>query len=442
MSDSGRRQVPGTPNYELVVSGSGIAAINTATGSVDYSVTSGDHVPVVQAAVNNLCAAGGPTGGQGGRLDFKGLLSFLTQLELFPDIALCGQMACGGANGCFISSAFAGSAILLGNDARGVAHAHITLQDFLLNGNTSTAGQNGVEVNGGSGTNLKDVFMRGVQINSMGQHGLFLNSSSQAVKVFGEQCEFEACAGNGIDGASDLACTLSLTNSYIANNTGKGYNGGASYDISFTGTRFTSNGSNALALATGTNRFKLADCTLDGNGGGGATPQVSIPGTPNGGAQVAIGGNLFSGALTNHINLASGNIVKATIVDNHFVSNTGDAVTWLSRAGNLLIIENNRGYNDVRAKIALPFSSAPRIGACAGFSGSTAAPVASTAYPVEGSDLYVVSTGGTGVSITITDSASNTVQSGLATFSGILPVGYAINFGAFTVAPTVYVGVK
>ena len=70
--------------------------------------------------------------------------------------------------------------------------------------------------------------------------------------------------------------------------------------------------------------------------------------------------------------------------------------------------------------------------------GSTAAPVASTNYVVNGDNFYVTSTGGTGVSISIKDASSNVEASGLATLTReYVPFGYIINFGAFSVAPTV-----
>ena len=53
-----------------------------------------------------------------------------------------------------------------------------------------------------------------------------------------------------------------------------------------------------------------------------------------------------------------------------------------------------------------------------------------------GATVYVSFTGGTGVSITVQDSGGNTLQSGLSTFTGYLPPGFSINFGAFSVAPT------
>ena len=54
--------------------------------------------------------------------------------------------------------------------------------------------------------------------------------------------------------------------------------------------------------------------------------------------------------------------------------------------------------------------------------------------------MMITSTAGTGVSITLKDSAGNTIASALTTLTAqTLPVGFRINFGAFPVAPTLSV---
>jgi len=55
-------------------------------------------------------------------------------------------------------------------------------------------------------------------------------------------------------------------------------------------------------------------------------------------------------------------------------------------------------------------------------------------------DIIITSTGGVDVSITIKDPAGNVIASGLTSLTAMfLPIGYKINFGAFTTAPTVNV---
>jgi len=70
--------------------------------------------------------------------------------------------------------------------------------------------------------------------------------------------------------------------------------------------------------------------------------------------------------------------------------------------------------------------------------GSASAPTASRVYVVANVPVLITSTGGTGVNIIIQTQLGNTIASGLTSLTGFyLPVGYSINFGAFSVAPTV-----
>lgn len=101
-----------------------------------------------------------------------------------------------------------------------------------------------------------------------------------------------------------------------------------------------------------------------------------------------------------------------------------------------VIVQNNIGYN--------PVNKVTQFVGTGTFSpwGSTATVAASTDYVISGPPIMVTSTGGTGVSITIKDGAGNAVTglSALATVTGqYIPSGYKINFGAFSVAPTVTV---
>jgi hypothetical protein len=65
------------------------------------------------------------------------------------------------------------------------------------------------------------------------------------------------------------------------------------------------------------------------------------------------------------------------------------------------------------------------------------APTASTTYHAT-TDLLVNSSGGTGVSITISDQLGNAILTGLTSLSAFrMSIGMQINFGAFTASPTV-----
>lgn len=145
--------------------------------------------------------------------------------------------------------------------------------------------------------------------------------------------------------------------------------------------------------------------------------------------------------MQNNFGSANGLIDNAwfTMVhDNNF--NTGNPVT----IGNVSVYSNfynNNGYYPGR--ISSPFGtvgwySIAYVGLCG--ANCTAAPAASTAYSAQGMNLYVTSSGGTGISITIKNFHGTTVYSGVATITNFyLPNGYSINFGAFSGAPTVTV---
>jgi len=71
---------------------------------------------------------------------------------------------------------------------------------------------------------------------------------------------------------------------------------------------------------------------------------------------------------------------------------------------------------------------------------ASATPNANVDYEVVSTDVMITATGGSGVSITIKDVDGNTVASGLSSISALyLPVGYKINFGSFSSAPSVTV---
>ena len=74
------------------------------------------------------------------------------------------------------------------------------------------------------------------------------------------------------------------------------------------------------------------------------------------------------------------------------------------------------------------------------YGGTTGVPVASIDYTIVGGTMMITCTAGTGVSITLKDGSGNTVASALTTLTAqTLPVGFRINFGAFSVSPTLTV---
>lgn len=103
------------------------------------------------------------------------------------------------------------------------------------------------------------------------------------------------------------------------------------------------------------------------------------------------------------------------------------------------VIKDNYGFNPVGV-IATPFDN---VGNTFGFpAGGAAGPTnANTDYTCIGVDCSMDVTGGTAVSVTLEDPASAVIHTYGATpvYIPNIPIGFIINFGAFTVAPTVIV---
>ena len=107
------------------------------------------------------------------------------------------------------------------------------------------------------------------------------------------------------------------------------------------------------------------------------------------------------------------------------------------------LIKDNPNFNPV-GLLSAPFTTSVPSGGGAwlgvGAPSGTAAPLASTIYRVEVTDILINVSGGTGVDITIYDTQNTALASGMTTLTAYyIPAGYSIGFGAFTAAPTVAV---
>jgi hypothetical protein len=136
-------------------------------------------------------------------------------------------------------------------------------------------------------------------------------------------------------------------------------------------------------------------------------------------------------------------LVFDTGVVNHLVFEGNDVVGLTNKTPSILAgstdvwVNTNPGLNPLNKLTNFVDTTNHTIGF---FGGSTNAVVASTDYKIVGTDVILTSTGGTGVSITIKDGAGNTIVGSLTTLAAqSLPNGYIINFGGFSVAPTVNV---
>jgi hypothetical protein len=430
---AGSALIDSVPDYLVYQSGGVVFADALTPGLSNYSGSSSDAALIVQQGVNALRAAAG------GLIVFKGALTFASQLVVYPNVGFMGAAPFGYKNaatpyGPVVTSTYNGSAIVLTGDSRGSTFPY--LGNFVLVGSHSLTRQNGIEFNTSGGT-LRDVFIDNVFVDNMGQHGWVIGGSS--IKIHAYRCYIEICGGNGIDGSSSTGGNqLELTDSYIEGNTGFGFVTPAnSFEWTISGGRFSTNAAGAISVAYTTTSAIIDGVFFDGNGGSSA-PQIVIPSANFASARVNISGCDFNNSsVTNHILLGSSNTVYASIADCSFYGSSGDAISWTSRAGSRILIDNCLGYTDVRGKITNPFSAGGRIGAA----GTSASPSASTTYQVEGTRLMVSASGGTRVSITIADSSGNTIASGLSSYVGLLPHQFSINFGAFSVAPTVVAAV-
>lgn len=123
------------------------------------------------------------------------------------------------------------------------------------------------------------------------------------------------------------------------------------------------------------------------------------------------------------------------------------AMTVTQANGAYVGMFSNCKYVNPVGLMATPFSgvnpSNEYLSIASSFAG-TAAPPASSTITVMDTAVMLRSLGGSGVSITVKDAGGNTLISGASTLGNVtaayyLPIGYTINFGAFSVAPTVTV---
>ena len=100
-------------------------------------------------------------------------------------------------------------------------------------------------------------------------------------------------------------------------------------------------------------------------------------------------------------------------------------------------VHDSPSINPVGA-LATPFEN---LGLTVGLGGTTAIPAGQAyVYRVEGVDVFISSSGGTGVNITLMDPDNTVLATGLTSLMAqYLPVGYKIKFGNYSTPPTVVV---
>lgn len=422
------------------------------TGSIDTNA--------IQQAINRCVANGG-----GEVLLSSGVFYVNAQIKVYPNVTFIGQGngydQAGAFYGTLIYSSYNGSTILAQQDSRN--SSFIRLSNFGLFGKTALTSQNGIEFSTAGGGQVPDSILENLVIINIGQHGLYLNANASKIQAI--NCWLEFCTAAAIkdvrnntgtlalvncivrncvnfyDGSSAGFVFIDITNPNVDTLTGVGIKIPPSFStFNLQGGFFHSCAGGGVSLAADSGQINI-ETEFKSNGTNAIAQIFGSPGT-NSSTQIQIRSRFWDTRtggtnVTNHILLAASGVSNVVVAGSTFYGSQSDAVAWTSRSGNKIIIKSCLGYNDVKGSITNMISAANRIGAA----GTTTTAVASTDYIVEGTDLYLNITGGTGVSITTKDPQGNTIQSGLSTFTGILPVGYQINFGAFSGAPTIFASV-
>lgn len=391
----------------------------------------------VQAAIDSLK-------GVGGRVSLGGTYTFggPSGVSLYPGIGLQGAGPLGvgnpAAGTAYLKAAagFNAAFVTMKRDPGNSSWASFPwLSQLAILGSAGNANQHGVVVDGVNGSVL-DIFMDQVLIFSTGGDGVRL---SDTPKLWMDKCYLEHCAGFGFN-ANGNGAELRMTGAYIFGNTGIGCDFTSMAHVSLLASHIASNPAGGIQAGSLGSGLICNDCFFSDNGTHGGAEWMLHLGTVNGATvRALVQGNQFkdtrgASAVNNHVMCGDLGAVKATITDNTFVGQQADAILRkFNNAGDNYIIRNNQGFNDTKARVTNPVNTVQNT---IGLTGSTATVVASTDYTVQDTDVYLTSSAGTGVSITIKDSAGNTVNTPGATFAGVVPIGYKVNFGAFSVAPT------
>lgn len=429
--------------YTIVPDGSGGAyAYAGDAGLLNYS--GANSADVFQSAINAIALQ---NGGKGGRILFKGQHVWNKSVTAYPAISLVGEGPNGVAStqnsGSQIQATYNGDVLVVS----GVSAANDYfpyLGDFAIWG-TAGANQDLIVFSNAAGDTPWDVYMDHVLVYAAGRNGVRVDTTAASVKLMIDWSYLESSVQ---DGLNFNVGTLRISNSYIFGNGRYGI-WQTSPDSSHTSSIYVHdnliwNNTAAGLVLLWAGRAIVSGNDFNQNGSNNVlNPQALLSQA----AFLSVTGNNFNdprggAACAYHMRLSRlGSIAKGSISGNTFGLGGQTAPIYYDYvSGNKALIQGNSGFNDTYGKVASPFQAG--VVPAVGFMGAgSATPVASTAYRADGAPLLLAVSGGTGVSITIADPAGNTVQSGLASYNGTLSPGYTINFGAFTVAPTVYVGV-
>jgi hypothetical protein len=396
---------------------------------------------VFQQAINALAPH---LGGPGGQVFFRGQHTWASTVTLYPGVSLVGEGPNGNKSVQLAGSSIHGTVngpILLITAVTNTAKYFPAIRDFTIRGDGVSANQVGVQIDASGGFDVFDTFIDRVTVFNAGSHNWYFNVAG---KVWAAGIYAEGATGDNI--RINGGATVEVQRAYIfgaAQCAINVINGGS---VSFLSCRIWNNAQAGPStyrgiIMAGCNDFRLIGCYILNNGSNGDY-QASFGNSTT--QNVMIVGNSWvdtrgATAVNRHFQASSNHAVRGSVTGNVFQGHKSTTPVYVGPvSGMALNVVGNQGLNDAVGSLTTPFTpTGPHIG----YDGTTATPVASTVYQNVVTPLFLNITGGTGVSITITDPANVTVASGLATYIGQLPVGYKINLGPFTVAPTVYAGV-
>lgn len=466
-------------------------ARNGTTGGISYASTNASYV--FQSAIDSRRSVGGS-------FYFNGNITLTWGITLYPSMTLFGdgvETAFLGTAGLIaasnlkVSNTFQGPVITLKVDPLRTNNLVFpNLYGFTITevGSNPPINQDGIRILN-SPTALKDVYITEVgifsvggsginvtaagtqiwldksYIESTGQWGAVLTGSSMRVtntyfynakyaqlgiKSGGAAYVFSSWFYSGQASGIKAGGSLTVANSNFVSNALWAIDGTSTQQLSVTSSFFSQNGQSASANSGGA--IILWSTTLPINivsnffsqNGGSSNAAIFIQDLPTI-AVFTINGNTFydsrgasAGQYFIYFYESFSGTITGTVVGNAFngqkTGNPAIKINGIARPANL-IIRDNTGFNDILGKITNPIATSTPY--TIGLAGSTGTVTASRNYTVFAVDQYVTVTGGTTVYINVTDPNGNLVQSGLSTWTGELWIGWVINFGGFTTAPTV-----
>ena len=384
-------------SYIIRINGSTIEAINGSTGKIDYS--GADASAVIQSAIDALPSTGGG-------VHFKSLFTLTAQIDLVGNLVLSGEgMGTGLKTGDNLN-------IYLVN---GSEVDNIFFVNLELDGNKANRPGSGWTKNGAFFWECDRVSLINCYV-----HDFPTGSNVPAIYS----------VSNGLNHPGSIY----ISNSHSWGNAYGFVMGSVLQKMTVIGCE--SNGDAKFVAALRSFGVKIIGNTIL-NGISSTKPSIFFEYPLPGVAEEFYGQNI----VANNYFYNNSNCIRVTdkvtnvlIEGNVFRGNTQILDLAAFDYPDQMIIRNNVGLNPY-GQITTPFNTGFDT---IGLMGNSSTPTADTDYTIVSFDQLITSTGGTGVDISIMDPSNNIVASGLTSLSAqFLPIGYKINFGSFTVVPTV-----